>query len=452
MRAILIATGYHKALEPLVSYRPSPLLNIADKPIIFHIIELLVQKGVKHFDLILHHLPEQIEEILGDGKRWGIEITHHLIKNENQTYALIKTLSKQWKEKSIILGLGDALPKLPELKGITSNSFVNQKEQWTGWGVFTKDSLMNFNSDLSPIQTNKNKVLPFISAQSLPALKESNILLMKEKASTHLFPTTAVNVEPGIWISRAVVIEPGAEIISPIFIGENSHIKSNATIGPNTVIENHSIIDSGSSIKNSLVCQNSYIGENLEINQCIIDRNALINLDLNTTIHIKDAFILSETTPPSFYQYLKNFLERAFALLLFFPLSPIYLLMSLLYPQKKKNYVKLPGDNETISLKTFENTTYFSHLPLLISIIKGDLHFVGVAPRSKKEVDALFPDWRSLYLSSKIGWITLTEVQHGKTPSVDELYATETYYSAQMSSWNDLKILVQWVYTRLSIF
>ena len=37
---------------PFIRYRPTPLLNVADRPIIFYIIEFLVRHGIIQYDLI----------------------------------------------------------------------------------------------------------------------------------------------------------------------------------------------------------------------------------------------------------------------------------------------------------------------------------------------------------------------------------------------------------------
>ena len=113
MRALLVATGYRKVMEPLVSYRPTVLLNIADKPIIFHIIEALIKRKITDFDLILSHFPEQVEECLGDGKRWGINIRYHLAKDPNTPFASIIPAVRTWKEEPVLFGVADSLPHLP---------------------------------------------------------------------------------------------------------------------------------------------------------------------------------------------------------------------------------------------------------------------------------------------------------------------------------------------------
>ena len=71
MRAIVIATGEAPDMTGLSERYPAPMLPLVDRPFIQHVVEILVDQGVTVFDFVLSHQPEKIEEVLGDGTRWG---------------------------------------------------------------------------------------------------------------------------------------------------------------------------------------------------------------------------------------------------------------------------------------------------------------------------------------------------------------------------------------------
>src|SRR5690606_12629351 len=262
-RAFLIATGLHQNMGSLLHMRPSPLLHIADKPVLFHIIENLTQRGFKKIDLVLHHFPEQIEEMVGEGKRWGIEVQYHLAKNPDRPLAAIAPCYHRLRDEWILLGLGDAIPKLPSEPHAGDNPclFHYPESHWSGWGIIPLSALSALPKNIRlqeipdrlPLKT-IHKVQEFLAVDSLEKLKNSNQIFLKEEIAGFIFPTTAKKVEPGVWISRAVVLEPGVEVVPPVFIGEHTHIKAGARIGPGAIIENHCFVDSGSIIENSLIC------------------------------------------------------------------------------------------------------------------------------------------------------------------------------------------------------
>ncbi|MEM8799927.1 MAG: nucleotidyltransferase family protein [Pseudomonadota bacterium] len=62
--AIVLAAGLGLRMRPLTETTPKPLLKIADRPILFHILDRLLVTGVKRIVVNAHHLAEQIEAAL----------------------------------------------------------------------------------------------------------------------------------------------------------------------------------------------------------------------------------------------------------------------------------------------------------------------------------------------------------------------------------------------------
>lgn len=470
MRAVIKATGFSEEMMPLVNYRPTPLLNISDKPILFYIIEFLVRHGVKQCDIFLCHLPKMIEDVVGNGERWGLKIDYYLVRSKDHLFNLLTPLSRSWEDDKILVGRGDMLPHFAgNLDLDTLALYFMEDKTWSGWGVIPCTTLANI-----PRETSYNELPsfikvpykhfdahPFLSTRSFKELLDSNIKMIAQKTEGHLFPTSAHKVEPGVWISRSVTIHPTAKIQPPVFIGENTQIKEHTEIGPHTTIEKHCIIDKGSSVKSSLVCKRSYIGEGIHLDNCIVYRNLLINMDIGTHFEVNDEFIISGIAPFTFHHTLVYIFARMSALFLLVLLSPFILLLWAFCRFKERKVVQLPASLVPYRWKTFSwyllerrdgkplnpFLNYLRGLPNLWNIFRGYSHFVGLTPRTIEQVNELPPDWRKLYLQSKVGIFTLADVEHGKNPSADELYASETYYASSMSPYTDFKIMVKSLFT-----
>ena len=154
MRAVLIATGFHTALEPIIHYRPSPLFRIVDKPLIIHIIEFLSRHGITHCDLVLRHLPEMIEATLEEGLRWGMHITYHLAKDAHHPYDVLAFVAQEWKDELVLLGKGDVLPELPaaifqQTAPIIPTLFYYPSNEWSGWSLLPASLLRALSSFVS---------------------------------------------------------------------------------------------------------------------------------------------------------------------------------------------------------------------------------------------------------------------------------------------------------------
>jgi mannose-1-phosphate guanylyltransferase len=65
--ALVLTAGLGTRLRPLTLVRAKPAIPVAGEPIIRRILEWLVANGVASITLNLHHLPETITAIVGDG-------------------------------------------------------------------------------------------------------------------------------------------------------------------------------------------------------------------------------------------------------------------------------------------------------------------------------------------------------------------------------------------------
>lgn len=73
---VIMAGGRGSRLHPQTENCPKPLLPIAGKPILEHIIERARQEGFSHFILAIYHLGHMIEEHFGNGDALGVKIEY----------------------------------------------------------------------------------------------------------------------------------------------------------------------------------------------------------------------------------------------------------------------------------------------------------------------------------------------------------------------------------------
>lgn len=76
MKAMVLAAGQGTRLQPLTEHRPKALVSVAGRPMIEYSLLLLKRYGIRDIIINLHHLGDQIENYLGDGKQWGLQITY----------------------------------------------------------------------------------------------------------------------------------------------------------------------------------------------------------------------------------------------------------------------------------------------------------------------------------------------------------------------------------------
>ncbi len=76
MKAMILAAGRGERMRPLTDHTPKPLLPVHGKPLIEYQIQRLRDAGYHELVINLHHLGEQIEAHLGDGRALGVNIRY----------------------------------------------------------------------------------------------------------------------------------------------------------------------------------------------------------------------------------------------------------------------------------------------------------------------------------------------------------------------------------------
>lgn len=109
MKAVIIAGGLGTRLRPLTYKTPKPIVPVANRPFVLHQIELLKQHGIREIILNLHYLSGDIENILGDGSKFGVKIYYSLEKDPLGTAGAVKNAEEFFDGKPMLVLNGDTL-------------------------------------------------------------------------------------------------------------------------------------------------------------------------------------------------------------------------------------------------------------------------------------------------------------------------------------------------------
>ncbi len=76
MKAMILAAGQGTRLRPLTDVMPKALVPVAGRPMIEYALLLLRRYGIRDIVINLHHFGAQIENHLGDGRRFEVKISY----------------------------------------------------------------------------------------------------------------------------------------------------------------------------------------------------------------------------------------------------------------------------------------------------------------------------------------------------------------------------------------
>lgn len=490
MRAVIIATGDGAGLMPLTERTPVPLLPLIDRPLVQHVVETLVAQGVRHIDFVLSHLPEKIEEYLGDGTRWGCRFTYHLARNPQRPYRLLKILDLGRNGEPVLLGHADRLTHLPTELFQAAESVAGllfwrepsvpdepSRRQWAGWARLTPAALAAIPGDPDEERLAEYLFTEFpsealwlevprpIRVQTFAEYFAAHEAVLSKKSPTPLSPGR--ETEPGLWLARNVSVHPTARVQPPVFVGENSAIGPGVTLGPYAVVGRDCMLDARCTVTHSLVFPGSYVGEDLELAEVVVDRNLLVHPRFNEAMTIPDPLLLGSLPEFGVVPPLQALLSRLVAATLLVLSLPVLLLTALYLKASrpgpvlhKRRVLRLPADGngrwQTFDLWSFcpEDGWKCSEcslrglllrfLPALVNIARGEMSFVGLPPRSREDVERLPEEWRSFYLRSKAGIVSDTSFSMDAHFTDDERYTGEAVY-AWVADWRyDLRLLTRY--------
>lgn len=72
----IMAGGRGQRLMPLTTDVPKPMMHVAGRPMLQHLIERASSEGFRKFIISLHYLGHIIEQYFGDGGKFGVEIDY----------------------------------------------------------------------------------------------------------------------------------------------------------------------------------------------------------------------------------------------------------------------------------------------------------------------------------------------------------------------------------------
>jgi len=74
MKAMVMAAGLGTRLRPLTDFLPKPMMPVANRPVLHHLLNLLRRHDVTEVGVNLHAFPEMIQRYFGDGAALDLSI------------------------------------------------------------------------------------------------------------------------------------------------------------------------------------------------------------------------------------------------------------------------------------------------------------------------------------------------------------------------------------------
>ncbi len=120
MKAVIMAGGVGTRLRPLTTNQPKPMLPLANRPMMEHVVRLLRAHGFDDIVVTVAFLPQAIRAYFGDGSEFGVRMAYATEESPLGTAGSVRNARDQLGERFLAIS-GDVLTDI-DLSALAARS------------------------------------------------------------------------------------------------------------------------------------------------------------------------------------------------------------------------------------------------------------------------------------------------------------------------------------------
>ncbi|MBX3286192.1 MAG: mannose-1-phosphate guanyltransferase [Acidimicrobiales bacterium] len=323
MKAVIMAGGEGTRLRPLTSNCPKPMLPLANRPMMEHIVGLLKRNGIDEIVVTVAFLANQIRNYFGDGSEFGVRMVYATEDQPLGTAGSVRNARDELTERFLVIS-GDVLTDLDlgkilqfhEEKGalatiglvavenplefgivITNDDgSIDRFLEKPTWGQVFSDTI---NTGIFVLEPEIFDYIPEgrpvdFSGEVFPALLEAgkplyghvaegyweDVGTLESYVSAHKdvmdgrvdVDVPGFELGRGVWLGEGADVHPDAHIEGFAIIGENCRVEAGARIGDYAVLGGNVRVRGDADIERSVVHDNAYLGEGVRLRGAVVGR------------------------------------------------------------------------------------------------------------------------------------------------------------------------------------
>lgn len=336
-----MAGGEGTRLRPLTSNIPKPMMPLANRPMMEHILDLLKQHGFDEIVVTVAFMANHIRDWFGDGSEFGVRMVYAteetplgtagsvrnameeltepflVISGDVLTDVDLTKLVEQHREKQAMATIGLIRVDTPLEFGIVitrDDGSVERFLEKPGWGQVFSDTVNSGIFVLEPeifdyIEPDRavdfsSEVFPALLADGKPlygAVADGyweDVGTLDSYVSAHadiLDGKVSVTIdgfeqEDGLFIGENVTVHPDAEITGPGVIGDNCRVEAGVRLGPYTVLGANVRVRAEADIEHSVVADNAYLAEGVNLRGAVVGRAC----DLRAGVKVDEGAVIGD--------------------------------------------------------------------------------------------------------------------------------------------------------------
>ena len=336
-----MAGGEGTRLRPLTSNQPKPMMPLANRPMMEHIVRLLKEHGFDEIVVTLAFLPQAIRTYFGDGSEFGVRMVYATEESPLGTAGSVRNAMQELTERFLVIS-GDVLTDIDlseivrfheERKALATiglkamenplefgivitrdDGSIDRFLEKPTWGQVFSDTIntgiyvlepeifdaipagvsVDFAAEVFPALLGEGKPLYGYVAEgywedvgTLDAYLKAHNDVLDEKVELDV---PGFRVAEGVWLGEGSEVDPDASIDVPVVIGDYCHVEAGARLGEYTVLGSNVMVGSDSFLERSVVHDNAYLSQGVRLRGCVIGRSC----DLRRGARCEEGVVLGD--------------------------------------------------------------------------------------------------------------------------------------------------------------
>ena len=324
---MVLAAGVGSRLDPLTSQLPKPLVPVANRPVMEHILLLLKKHGFTDVVSNLHYLPDKIKSYFGYGESMGMNLDFRYEEELSGDAGGVRACRKFFGQETFIVLMGDLLTDADlsrvyaehKRKGALATIGIKQVVDVSQFGVVVRDdqgfikgfqekpskeeALSNFAStgiyilepqifDYMPATGSYGfgrQLFPSLVQQGLPVLSVDLGTYWTDVGTIHQYRQSNFDALEGALtvelhgertaqghIGAGSSIDPRTAVEGNLLLGKRSKIAAGVQIKGRVIIGDNCRIERNAILEDTIVWSNSVVEENASLKHCIVGSGCVV--------------------------------------------------------------------------------------------------------------------------------------------------------------------------------
>ncbi|MBV9446211.1 MAG: mannose-1-phosphate guanyltransferase [Streptosporangiaceae bacterium] len=325
MKAVVMAGGEGTRLRPMTANQPKPLLPVANRPIMEHVLRLLKRHGFEETIVTVQFLAALVRNYFGDGEEFGMSLRYATEEMPLGTAGSVRNAEDELRDEPFLVISGDALTDMdlsalvryhkengalvtvglarvpdPLEFGIvitTEDGRIQRFLEKPTWGQVFSDTvntgvyvmeaevlaevppgeIVDWSGDVFPELLKRGAPLfGYISDRYWEDVgtHESYLKAQADVLAGRVQTDIAgFELSPGVWVDEGAEVDPDAVLTGPLCIGDYAKVEAGAHLREYTVVGSNVVVKEGAFLHRAVVHNNVYVGQGVTLRGCVVGKN-----------------------------------------------------------------------------------------------------------------------------------------------------------------------------------